>query len=331
MHAAVRMQCTQHYERPLLSRHASTHHGSHALLCLASLFVNDKLDKPLCRAVTAQESSSSNVVLGFNKEAVKPTFKEFAADLDDSAMKEASTGGNGNTKGFQSGKRVDESGSAYKTASLTGSPGQAANLNGRVRGKDSIPPFPVMPPPPYDADLSPFIYTCARRRAEPFPRFASRASGPIQLIRAARARSSWQATRPSSMALTRTASRYKISSPPPAHLPRSWLSRAAERPCVALAWCFSSRPSEPSRATTSPSISAPRVARRTSRRLSSSARASPSQMATSGPSSRRRRSAEGMHSHLSPVAVEGRESIASSSSPRSASEFERSHALDCTP
>jgi len=69
---------------------------------------------------TWKESSSSNIVLGFNKEAVKPTFKEFAADLDDSAMKEASTGGNGNTKGFQSGKRVDESGSAYKTASLTG-------------------------------------------------------------------------------------------------------------------------------------------------------------------------------------------------------------------
>lgn len=78
--------------------------------------------------------AASNVVLGYTSEATKPTFKEFAADLDDKAMKEASSGGQGRTLGFQSGKRVDESGAAYKKESLTGSPSQAASLAGRKGG-----------------------------------------------------------------------------------------------------------------------------------------------------------------------------------------------------
>lgn len=66
-------------------------------------------------------SSSSNSVLGFTKDAPKPTFKAFDASLDGKL-------------GYQPAKLTDESGSMYKPTSITGSAGDAANLGSRKGG-----------------------------------------------------------------------------------------------------------------------------------------------------------------------------------------------------
>lgn len=68
-----------------------------------------------------RSSAASNIALGAGGSAPKPTFKEFEASLDGKV-------------GFQDGKRVTETGSAYKADSLTGSPGQAAALGSRKGG-----------------------------------------------------------------------------------------------------------------------------------------------------------------------------------------------------
>jgi len=84
------------------------------------------------------ESAASNVALGKGGDAPRPAFKEFDASL---------TG----KLGLQDGKLVDESGSQFKSSSITSSPGAAASLgsrkggaisNARLAGKWSDPGHP---------------------------------------------------------------------------------------------------------------------------------------------------------------------------------------------
>jgi len=65
-----------------------------------------------------KDSASSNIVLGYSKEGLKPGFDaELTGKL-----------------GLQDGKRTTAEGSAFKTESLTSSPGAAANLPARSGG-----------------------------------------------------------------------------------------------------------------------------------------------------------------------------------------------------